>query len=166
MASGRSRSSPYGYKRAWNYALWLLGNRAYTRAELRRKLARKGVTEADMDGILERLEDYSFVDDGAYARSYVRDRGSRKGEIALRQELRHKGVAEGDIASALTPLDEAAQLASATALLVRHAWRFSKGDPQRARARAFAFLARRGFPAGVARGALERSGVGRAEEDG
>lgn len=161
----KAKSAPYDYKRAWNYSLWLLGRKAYTRSELRRKLARKEVSETDIARILEQLEGYAFVDDAAYARGYVRDRRRRKGTLALRQELRRKGVPEEDIASALDGLDDTSQLEAAAALLAKHAWRFSRGDSRRDRARAFAFLARRGFPAGVAREALDGSEVGRYEDE-
>ena len=159
------KDRPYTYERAWNYALWLLSRKAYTEGELRTKLARKRAAEDDVERILEKLRGYAFVDDALYAERYVRDRGGRKGEIALRQELRRKGVAEAEIAEALEPLDDASQLAAAAALLSRNAWRFDKGDPPRDRARAFAFLARRGYGAGVARAALERSGLGRGDDD-
>jgi regulatory protein len=159
------KNQPYTYERGWNYVLWLLSQKAYTEAELRRKLVRKQVDEADVDRILDKLRGYAFVDDALYAERYVRDRGKRKGEIALRQELRRKGIAESDVHNALEPLDDDAQLEAATALLDKHAWRFHRGDPPKDRTRAFAFLARRGYGSDVARAALERSGIGRSDEE-
>lgn len=152
---GRS-DEPYDEKRSWNYVLWLLARKAYTRAELGERLRGKGAAPEVVQAVLERLERYRFVDDESYAEAYVRAREARKGRLALRQELRRKGVAEATIEGALEPLDEAAQADRAEAVLRKHAWRFRKDDPRKNRAKAFAFLARRGFAGGAAAEALER----------
>lgn len=107
--------------------------------------------------LLDRLEEFGLLDDAAFAEGFVNSRRTRKGRIALSRELRSKGVAEEIIDETLAPLDDAAQLETAVELLERNAWRFEGVDRRRNRARAFAFLARRGFPAGVAADALERA---------
>lgn len=140
-----------------SYTLWLLSRRAYTVAQLRDKLQGKHTDPAVIERVLARLEELALVDDRAYAHGFVRSRRKRKGRLALRRELQHKGVGEDDIAAALDPLDHAAQLQTAEALLHKHRWRFAKDDPRKNRAKAFAFLARRGFPAEVAGAALERA---------
>ncbi len=160
------RDRPYDFKRAWNYVLWLLARKAYTSEELRRKLERKKVTPAGLARILERLGEYRFIDDSAYAERYVRGRKAHKGPLALKSELRLRGVPEADIETALDPLDEGTQLEAATALLRKHVWRFTKDDPRKDRARAFAFLSRRGFPSGVAVEALQQADIGGQRHDG
>jgi regulatory protein len=148
--------SEFGTERAWSYALTLLARRSHTEAEIRERLARKQAVSAVIDEVLDRLARYRLVDDAAFAEAYVRTHGGRKGSIALRHDLRCKGVPEEAAESSLAPLDEETELANAASLLERNAWRFRTDDPRRGRARAFAFLARRGFPAEVAAEALER----------
>ena len=138
-------NQPYDRKRALSYCMWLLGRRMYTEAQLRDKLRAKGTADADVDAVLARLRELHLTDDGAFAEAFVRGRRRRKGRIALRQELRAKGVGETDIAAALAPIDDEAAVATAAEIVAKHAWRFASGDRRKDRAKAYAFLARRGF---------------------
>lgn len=151
-------SEPYPYERAWNYVLWLLGRRDYTREELRRRLARKGATEETIARVLERLEHLNLVDDAAFAESYVRLKRHSKGPRALRRELVQKGVSEEIVGTALDAVGEEEQREAAGALLEKNAWRW-KGDARGRRAKAYAFLLRRGFAGEVVVAALEASGL-------
>jgi regulatory protein len=145
-----------GREECWAYALRLLTRRSHTEAEIRARLTRKGSKPELVDETVARLAHYGLVDDKAYAEAYVRSRRTRKGSLALRHELRRKGVTEVLSEEALLPLDEASEVESAASLLQRNAWRFRGAEARRNRAKAFAFLARRGFAAEVALGALER----------
>lgn len=153
----RENAEPYDAKRALSYCMWLLGRRMYTEAQLRDKLRGKGTSDADIDATLARLRELHLTDDGAFAEAFVRGRKRKKGRIALRRDLRVKGVGERDIEAALEPLDDDAQIATAAAIVAKHAWRFDSGDARRDRAKAYAFLARRGFRSEVAQRALERA---------
>ncbi len=143
----------YPYERAWNYVLWLLGRQAYTTWQLKDKLARKGATEETITRVLDKLLELKLVDDALYAEAFVRSRSRSKGAIRLRQELFRKGVAEPLVDKAVGELDEHTQLESALALTEKNLWRW-KGEPRERYAKAYAFLARRGFPGDVVRGAL------------
>lgn len=145
----------YPYERAWNYTLWLLGRQAYTTGQLKDKLVRKGATESTIIKVLEKLAELKLVDDALYAETFVRTRSRNKGAIRLRQELFRKGVAEPLVDKAVGELDEDTQLESAAALAQKNLWRW-KGEPRERYAKAYAFLARRGFPAEVVRAALEQ----------
>ncbi|MDH3272165.1 MAG: recombination regulator RecX [Gemmatimonadota bacterium] len=81
-------------------ALNLISYRARTRAELRRRLRQKGFRPARIDPCLDRLQEKGFVDDGAVAAAFVRDRLRHRprGRVALASELRAKGVA-GELAN-------------------------------------------------------------------
>lgn len=149
----------YPYERAWNYALWLLGRQAYTGAQIEQKLVRKGATPETVERVLAKLIDLKFLDDALYAEAYVRSRSRNKGPLRLRQELFHKGVDEGLVEKALGTLEARAQIETALALLEKNLWRW-KGEPRERYAKAYAFLARRGYPVDVVREALERSTLG------
>ena len=147
----------YDYDRALSYTLWLLGRRDYSEKEIRDRLARKDAAAADIDRVIDRLLDLDLIDDEKVARLLVRSKRRKKGIFALRQALRRKGI-EGDVArKALEPVTDASQLVAAQRILERHAWRFEDHDAK-ARARAVAFLARRGFPPDVAGAAVDATG--------
>ena len=143
----------YPYARAWNYALWLLGRQAYTTGQLKDKLNRKGAAEDTVTKVLDKLLELKLVDDALYAEAFVRSRSRSKGAIRLRQELFRKGVAEPLVDKAVGELDEATQLGAALSLAQKNLWRW-KGEPRQRYAKAYAFLARRGFPVEVVREAL------------
>jgi regulatory protein len=149
------RKLTYPYERALSYALWLLGQRMRTKAELRERLAKKGALPEDVERVIMRLEDLDYLDDASFAEAYVSSRKRKKGRLAISRELAQKGISGELREAALEEVDEDAQLKTAGELIDRNRWRWS-GKPQ-ARAKAFAFLARRGFPAGIALEALDKS---------
>ena len=146
----------YPYERAWNYTLWLLGRQAYTTGQLRDKLGRKGAAEETITKVLDKLLELKLVDDALYAEAFVRSRSRSKGAIRLRQELFRKGVAEPLVDKAVGELDEATQLGAALSLAQKNLWRW-QGEPRQRYAKAYAFLARRGFPVDVVREALAQT---------
>lgn len=153
-------------------ALNLISYRARTRAELRRRLRQKGFRPARIDPCLDRLEEKGFIDDGAVAAAFVRDRLRHRprGRVALSSELRAKGVS-GDLASSTiddvfdaeqtTDLDLARSVAAGWIARQNQATldalASSTRSPERDKAmrRLTSYLTRRGF-----RG--EASGEGRA----
>lgn len=153
MSPGRAlrAPTPLDPERAWDYALELLARRAMSASEVRARLRRRSLPEADADAVVAKLERLGLLNDRAFAEAYVRSRSRERGRLALRRELQHKGVAEDVADGALAPHDDADQALAARALLAKHAWRFAAApDDARAvhaaRARAYGLLARRGFP--------------------
>jgi regulatory protein len=152
--------TPLDPERAWDYALWLLGRRAMSAAEVRERLRRRSLPEPDADAVVAKLQRLGLLDDRAFAEGYVRGRARERGRLALRRDLHRKGVGEDVVEAALAPHDDADQAVAARALLRKHAWRFAAAsdDPtaaRAARARAYGLLARRGFPPDAAQAAVE-----------
>lgn len=161
-------------QRAWDYLLNVLSRQAYTVEELRTKLARRKVPEPLAEELLGRLIELRLVDDGSYAEQYVAARREVRGRLALRAELRRKGVAEEIVEDRVSGLSEAQQLSAALGLLRKHAWRYrpapaaqESGEEdeflaldrlRRAEAKAKSFLARRGFSPDVVVAAVEDVG--------
>lgn len=161
-------------------ALNLISYRARTRAELRRRLRQKGFPPARIDPCLDRLQDRGFIDDGAVAAAFVRDRllHRPRGRAALSSELRAKGVA-GDVATTTidqvfdaqetTDTDLARSVAagwvarqnSSTLQALASTGRSSERD--KAQRRLAGYLARRGFR-GEAMGEGRRHAVELARE--
>lgn len=130
-------------------ALVLLSFRPRTAAELRRRLVRKEFPEEVVDTCVASLVDQGFVDDGAFAETFVRDRVRLrpKGKHRLVQELRAKGVDADEAQEAISEVFEREDVSEAELARAAAAkWRPRAGEERpKARARLHAFLARRGF---------------------
>lgn len=172
------KPKPFTPERAWNYLLFLLSRRAYTVAELRERLLRRGLPDGEAEPLLTRLQELKLVDDAAYAEQYVRSRKQARGRLVLRRELTRKGVGEELVEQEMAGLSPTQQADAATELLLKNAWRYQPAPKEagpdgvlsdeqayawrqqmfKARGKAFGFLARRGFGAEAAAQALERVG--------
>ncbi|MGY2119031.1 recombination regulator RecX [Nocardia gipuzkoensis] len=145
MAAGSEGGTVEQAKEA---CLRLLAVRARSRAELAQRLAAKGYSAEVSERALARLTDVGLIDDAAFAEQWVHSRHafSGKGKQALAQELRRKGVAPSDAASALDAItadDEEARAGE----LVRRKLRSLPRDLDREKAirRLVGMLARRGY---------------------
>ena len=150
---------------AFAFLLRSTQNRPQTEAELRAKLAGRGV-EADVaDGALARARAAGAVDDAAFAAAWVEDRGRQRGYgvVRLREELRRRQVPEPLVIDALAALEERDDLAVATDL-ARQRLRQLPGSlqPEAVARRLHAWLVRRGYgPSLAQRVALDVSGLDR-----
>jgi regulatory protein len=139
--------------------------RPQTVAELRDKLAGRGYDEAAIDAAITRGLAVGALDDAAFARAWVGDRGVTRGYAAgrLRRELRTRGVPEPLIDDALAELDDRDDVAVVTELARARAQRMpARLPPETVARRLIGFLARRGYPEGLARRvAVEVSGLDR-----
>ena len=123
--------------------------------EVRRRLTSAGYRAELIDGAIARLTDLGMLDDEAFARACVesRDRARPRGERALRDELRLKGIDRATVDLVLedrrTIEDEGAtppDRSAAERLIEKHARALDRiADPRRRRERAYALLARNGF---------------------
>ena len=137
-------------------ALELLSFRARSESELERRLLRAGHKPDTIAPALRRCRELGYLDDRAFALSHVRDRLRLRprGRRALRSELYRRGV-DAELADEAidrgfeeTGVDET-DLARRVA---RKRFRILKGaQPEAARRRLAAYLARRGFPPTVVR---------------
>jgi regulatory protein len=140
--------------------------RARSIGEVRRRLTSAGYQADLVDGAITRLGELGMLDDAAFARAWVdsRDRARPRGERALADELRLRGVDRAVIVAALDERREAsaatdsdddeiapsADEAAATRLLERNSRLLARvADPRARRQRAYALLARNGFDPGV-----------------
>lgn len=139
--------------------------RPQTEAELRAKLHGRGVAEEEADTALDRARRVGAVDDAAFARAWVADRGTGRGFGAsrLRDELRRRLVPEPLIADALAPLEARDDLAVATDLARDRLRQLPASlQPEAMARRLQAFLERRGYGPGLAqRVAITVSGLDR-----
>lgn len=143
-------------ERVMGDAYRLLGHRARSAEELRRRLLAKEHDEAAVDDALKRLSADGFLDDAQFARSFVADKRRLEGwgVERIRRGLRELGVDGVVIDEALGEgsADDGSELDRALAVLRK------RGAPEQpleaARRRAFQALQRRGFSTGTAYAAL------------
>ncbi|MEP7379415.1 MAG: regulatory protein RecX [Chloroflexota bacterium] len=143
--------------------------------ETRRRLGHLGYPQVLIDEVLERFAEVGYLDDEAFARTWVesRDRARPRGEIALRRELAQKGVGREVVDEVLADrLDESEEgdpnLAAATALLQRKRASLEREpDERKRRQKAYALLARNGFDTETCRAvsASLATDVGETDDD-
>jgi len=104
---------------ALDAGLRLLGRRAHSRVELRRKLGRRGYDAEGVEAALSRLAELGYIDDLAFAKGHVRRRSAGLGPLALSAELSARGVDRHVSAEAVAGLDDEAQVAAAQRLAER-----------------------------------------------
>ncbi len=101
-----------------NYALRVLGARAYSSGELRQKLVRKAEQAGDVETVLAKLKDSGYLDDKRYADSYASARleneGHGRGRVLrdLRQHRVAPKLAEQAVNRAYNETDEPALIAA------------------------------------------------------
>jgi regulatory protein len=148
-------------------------------AEVRRRLVGAGYRPELVEGAIARMTELGMLDDEVFARSWVesRDRARPRGERAIREELRLKGVDHSSIDLVLAERREAVadpdndtisvdgaggsaagpDRAAAERLIEKHRRILARvADPRKRMQRAYALLARNGFDADVCSAAAAR----------
>jgi len=135
-------------RRATDSAYRYLARRAHSAHELKVKLRRRGFPQAIVDEVIDGLRQRGYVDDLEFARSYVRNRmaTSPVGEMALRAELRKRGVGGSEIDAAVGEvLSEHDPVKVASEIARKRLRAYGDLDAGKARQRVANFLLRRGF---------------------
>jgi regulatory protein len=153
-------------------ALRLLACRQRGTEELRSRLLRKGFPAHHVASCLTWLEDRGHLDDAAFSRALVRERIrlSPRGGSVIRAELTRRGIAPSIAQEALERvLEEEGVTEARLAEDAARGWirkqgpesladllgdRFTSGR-ERARARLYRHLSRRGFRGGAARAGIQ-----------
>lgn len=139
-------------ERARDICLRMLTARPRSRAELRRSLLNKEISEEVADQVLGRLSEVGLIDDAAFAEVFVRSRQTYQGlgRRALRVELRRKGVDDDVVADAVAAVDDEAEESRARELVVKRLRNTSEVDETKLIRRLVGMLARKGYPEGLA----------------
>lgn len=133
-----------------------LAVRPRTRAELAKALATRDISAEVIAEVLDRYDEVGIIDDAAFARAWVSSRHHGRGlaRRALANELRRHGVDADTAGAALDDIDADTEAATARALVDRKL-RTTSGEPQAVFRRLVGMLARKGYPPGVAIGAVK-----------
>lgn len=147
---------PITSKAALARAVELCNKAEHCSGEIRRKLSAWGITPADADSIIARLEATRLIDDARFARLFVRDKveyagwGRRKIAAALR--LKHIDAAIAD--AALDTIDEDVYTERLRGILLRKLHSVSDADTYEGRTRVFRYAVARGFEPSLAASVL------------
>ncbi|MGH7519058.1 MAG: regulatory protein RecX [Gemmatimonadales bacterium] len=133
---------------AYRTVLRALHRRSHARADLARRMVRRGHAADAVDAALRRAEQHGFLDDAAFAAHYVHTRSERgRGPARLTRDLLALGLARPIIDRAVAERwpPEADRTAVPAALAARRAAQMGDLPRPVKRRRLLAFLARRGF---------------------
>ena len=128
--------------------------RPQTAAELDGKLRARSFDDTVRDAALERATEVGAIDDAAFARAWVTDRGQRRGYGVprLRRELARRGVPDPIAEEALDALADRDPLAVASELARERFRRLPATlEPEAVARRLSTFLMRRGYDQGLSR---------------
>jgi len=145
-------------QKVYDRAVRFLSYRPRSVAELQRHLMQAGIPEATVDAAVERLRQQGYLNDAEFARFWVesRQRFKPRGERALRQELRQKGLDAATIATATSGLDATALAYDAARSRAIRLAGLAQSDPMAFRQKLSSHLLRRGFDYEVIREVLAR----------
>jgi regulatory protein len=144
-----SGAEPKRAREAFERAVEALSHKERTAAEIGAWLAERGFEPAEIEAAVGRLVEAGGLDDEEFARRFAADKRELRGwgPERIRAALARRGIDRELIEAALADDGRDSQLERAIALLD------SRGDPpldEAARARALAFLARRGYDSELA----------------
>jgi regulatory protein len=89
------------YAKLLTKALGFVSRRPHSRGELADKLGKHDAPPEVVEDVLLRLEELEYVDDLAFARQWVAERGTKRGPTLLKQELYRKKIADETIQTVL-----------------------------------------------------------------
>jgi len=155
-AAWRSALSAKEGRFALEAAVRFLEVRDRSSAEIIKRLTDQGYSEEAVEGAITKLQKAGYLDDKRFAQAFLMRIGKKYGAIRIRQEMRRKGISQEFIEELLLEQDRDESLETAVKL-ARKALRGKAKDPQALYRRAYAALARRGFPPDIVSKALDLS---------
>ena len=144
-------------REALERAVEALGRKERTVAELSAWLTGRGFEPEAVEEAIERLAELGELDDGRFASRFAEDKRELRGwgPERIRAALGERGVARELVDAALADDTHADQLERAVSLLER---RGKAPSDETTRARALAYLTRRGYDLELAYEAVRRAG--------
>ncbi len=149
------------FKKAKDYALYLLKFRSRSKKELEDRLRRKGFAEDEVEEALGDLERAGLLDDADFARSLVRSRMRELwGKRLIEYELGKFGIRGDEARSALEEVyDEDFVRREAVEKVLKLAGRWKGMDRRKKREKVIAYFSRRGHSYDFIKSLLEEAGL-------
>ncbi|HDM90532.1 MAG: hypothetical protein DRQ06_01690 [Candidatus Hydrothermota bacterium] len=149
------------FKKARDYALYLLKFRSRSKKELADRLRRKGFGEAEVEEVLADLERAGLLDDADFARSLVRSRMKELwGKRLIEYELGKFGIKGDEARRVLDEIyDEDFVRKEAAEKALRLIGRWKGMDGRKKREKLISYFSRRGHSYDFIRSLLEEAGL-------
>ena len=151
-------------EKAKKAALHLISRRPQSKAEIEQKLRKNKYDDLIIDQVIDHLIAVDLLDDAAFAEYWVEQRETfrPRSRLALRQELRQKGINREIIETAVEQVDETSAARQAAAKQARRWTRLSEDEY---RIKLGRYLQRLGFPYDIIKDTTNISWQAVNEED-
>jgi regulatory protein len=132
-------------EKAKKAALQLISRRPQSKVEIERKLRKNKYDDLIIDQVIDHLIAVNLLDDAAFAEYWVEQRETfrPRSRLALRQELRQKGISRAVIEAAVEQVDETSAARQAAA---KQARRWTHLSEKEYRIKLGRYLQRLGYP--------------------
>ncbi len=137
---------------AFDKALFHISTSMKTEREIRDFLKKKGYLADVQDYVVEKMRQYRFLDDAAYARAYAESMAKKKGARLIAMELKRKGISDEIAEEAVEGISDGDK--AAKDLLERYLRNKDVTD-RKVIQKAYAHLLSKGFDYETAQRALE-----------
>ncbi len=141
--------------RALDKALSFVTKSKKTQKQVKEHLYSKGYTEQTVASVIEKMNDYRFLDDGDYAETYAKSYSKTKGKKLIEIELKKRGVSEEDMSFALENIGDQTE----SAVLIAEKYLKNKVKDKPNMLKCYKYLLSKGFEYDVAKSAVERIGI-------
>lgn len=144
---------PQGGQAALTFLIRSTSSRPLSAAEAHAKLVARQYPEDVAQAVMARAMAMRLIDDQAFARAWVNDRGVNRGygRQRLLRELRRRKIDDAVIEAALQSLDEVDEVGQATELARARAQTMPASlEPHKVAGRLVGYLARRGYSSAIA----------------
>jgi len=127
---------------AFTTGLDIIARSPKTKSEIIKKLIKKGFTSSVIDKAISKMEEYNYIDDLSYAKSFVKSYTS-KSKKEIEYKLKTKGVSEEYIKQVTSELDD--EYEGQNALLFARKYMRGKEYNEKTKNNLFAGLVRKGY---------------------
>ena len=145
--------------RALDKALSFVTKSKKTQKQVKEHLYSKGYTEQTVASVIEKMNDYRFLDDGDYAETYAKSYSKTKGKKLIEMELKKRGVSEEDMSLAIENIGDQTE----SAVIIAEKYLKSKVKDKPNMLKCYKYLLSKGFEYDVAKSAIDR--IGNNEDD-
>jgi regulatory protein len=110
------------YKTALNKAMVQCSKREYCKSDIRAKLEQWGIGVSDKERIIEELEKENFINEGRFAKAFVKDKFNynKWGKVKIASHLKVKMISGNILKEALDSIDNDVYLKTLNVLITRH----------------------------------------------
>lgn len=147
------------YEKYLNLSYRFLSIRNRSEKEIRDYLTKKKAPDVIIEKIITSLKEHKFLNDEAFARSWVLNRArlKPKGKVLLKIELRQKGIKDDLIQKVLSEVQEEIpdELEQAKSLILKKMERMQDATRDEIYSKVGGFLSRRGFSWEIVKKAID-----------